>query len=232
MGQLIGRASFFVPGPPAEIGQASSSLMKFVAENAVGSIFDLGGGKGAYSMELKKAGFDVTLGEIDPIALKSAKDHGLTAVDTTETSLDQLQGGFDTVLLLEVLEHVEDFDAFLAKAFACARKRLLLTVPCNDDFEELFQLGLSYNHIAVTDHVNHFTSYTLFAALEKLGCKFQIEKGDFLFKHAFLSLVIQKIRSSLLGWFVSWALRAYYRIGNPPRLFPSRFFVVVWKDPS
>lgn len=232
MGRLIGKASFFVPGPPAEIGQASSSLLGFVAKYAIGNIFDLGGGKGAYSLELKKRGFDVTLGEIDPVALKSARDNGLTVVDTTATSLEQLQGKFDTVLLLEVLEHVEDFEAFLASAFACARRRLLLTVPCNDDFDELFRLGLSYNHIAVTDHINHFTSATLSTALEKLSVRFYIEKGDFIFSHAFVNLVIRKIRGSFLGWLVSWALRVYCRVGSLPQLFPSRLFVVVWKDPS
>jgi SAM-dependent methyltransferase len=230
MGKLIGSAPFLVPGPPAEIGHASPSLLEFVSKNTTGTVFDLGGGKGAYSLELKRMGFDVTLGEIDPRALESASSHGLTVVDTAETSLDSLQGKFDTVLLLEVLEHVEDFDKFLESAWACARKKLLITVPCNDDFEELFQLGLSYNHIAVSDHVNHFTSGTLSASLEKLGGNFRIEKGDYLFRHAFLSPVIKKIRGSLFGSVVSLALRVYGRICKLPEAFPSRFFVVVWKD--
>jgi hypothetical protein len=159
-------------------------VTSFILGNATGKVLDLGGGRGAYSVELKRGGFDVTLGEIDQECLVAAKAEGLEVIDTSRTSLDELQGGFDTVMMLEVLEHIENYEEFLGKALGCARKRFLLTVPCNDDFEELFESGLSYNHIAVSDHLNQFTSRDLSELLDRTGYSYVLERGDFLFQQA------------------------------------------------
>lgn len=230
MGRLIGTASFFRPGPPSLVGKASPTLVDFVLEHATGSVLDLGGGRGAYSVELMKRGFDVTLGEIDPACLESAKGEGLKVIDTTRTPLEQLRGAFDTVTLLEVLEHVEDYERFLGEALACARKRLILTVPCNDDFEELFESALTYNHIAVSDHVNQFTSRDLSECLDRTGFRYTLERGDFLFEQSILRFAIRKLKSGLLGNLISLALRVYCKLGLAPKLFPTRIFVVVDKE--
>lgn len=230
MGRLVGSASFFKPGPPSLVGKASRSLTDFILRNAKGKVLDLGGGRGAYSVELKRKGFDVTLGEIDQECILSARAEGLEVIDTSRTRLEDLQGGFDTVMMLEVLEHVEDYESFLGKALGCARKRFLLTVPCNDDFEELFQSGLSYNHIAVSDHVNQFTSRDLSEMLDRTGCSYELQRGDFLFEQAILRFAIHKIKSNPLGAVVSFLLRAYCKLGLAPKIFPSRIFVVVDKE--
>jgi hypothetical protein len=230
MGRLVGSSSFFKPGPPAPIGFASESIMTFLNKNVEGKILDLGGGRGAYSFELQQKGFDVTLGEIDKECIKSVRDAGLKAIDLTQTSLDDLKEQFDTVMLLEVLEHIPDYREFLQKALACSRSKVILTVPCNDDFEELFRLGLTYNHIAVSDHVNHFSSRDMKDFLEDTGMQFNIERGDFLFSSSIAPLVVTKLKRHPLGIFIAVPLKILWKFGWLPKLFPSRLFIVIKKN--
>jgi SAM-dependent methyltransferase len=224
-GQLRGRSPLFVPGPPAEIGNPGLGVLAFLLKHAEGRVLDIGGGKGAYAMELRKRGFAVTLAEKDPEALAAAAASGLDVIDMNRTDWAELKGRFDTVLLVEVLEHIDEYRGFLAESFGCAGTKLLLTVPCNDDFDDLFAANLTYNHIAVSDHVNHFTSADLRELFAGLPCDFTLERGDFLFPGAFLHLMRAKLRGSLFGSAVLLPLRVLNRLGWFPATIPGRCFV-------
>jgi hypothetical protein len=229
MGFLVGSSPFFRPGPPARIGEGSKSVLDFLYQNVEGKVLDLGGGQGAYALELLKKGMDVTLGEIDLQCITSASALGLKTIDTNKVSLHEIEGKFDTVVLLEVLEHVTEYQEFLNNALACAKVKLILTVPCNDDFEEIFRANLTYNHIAVSDHVNQFTSGDLNLLLEKTGFNYSLTKGDFLLGGSIIPLVYNKLKRHPLGIFLAIPLKIFCRMGWVPDLFPSRFFVVISK---
>lgn len=226
MGELRGRSPFFVPGPPAEIGNPNAGLLSFVLKHVQGRILDVGGGKGAYAFELQKRGFDVTVAEKDPEALQLAAAAGLKVIDMNHAGWEQLTGRYDTVLLLEVLEHIDDYAEFLAHAFSCAVTRMLLTVPCNDDFKTLFAANLTYNHIAVSDHVNHFTSADLRELFAALPCSFTLERGDYLFPWAFLDVMRAELRGQLLANAIVFPVRVLNKLGLFPRTTPTRCFVV------
>jgi SAM-dependent methyltransferase len=230
MAQLVGSSPFFVPGPPAEIGHPSTSVADFLLKNARGRVLDIGGGNGAYSFELKKRGFSVTVAEVNPDALAAAAAAGLDVIDMKRTQWSELEGRFYTVLLIEVLEHISDYVEFLSHAFACASSRLLLTVPCNDDFPSLFAVNLTYNHIAVSDHVNHFTSADLCTLFDGLRCKYSLERGDPLFPWAFLSLMREQFRHRPLVYSLVLPLRILNKLRLIPRSYPTRCFVVASRE--
>jgi hypothetical protein len=232
MGKLRGESQFFRPGPPAEIGQASPTVMDFLRRNLegiTGEILDLGGGRGAYSAELGKSGFRMVLAEKDPACIEAAGRNGIPAIDMGRVEWSELEGRFDVVMMIEVLEHIEDWQGFLANAFSCCRKRLLLTVPCNDDFESLFRYNLTYNHIAVSDHLNHFTSAGLDAFMRERGWTFRIAKGDELWPYAMLPMLSAWLGKSLIGKLALLPLRLANKAGLLPRLFPTRMFVRIDK---
>ena len=230
MGRLIGTSPFFKPGPPAQVGHGSESVTAFLLEQAEGTVLDLGGGRGAYAYELMKRGADVTVGEIDPVCLQAAAEAGMKTLDLTRTEWSALKDGFDTVAMFDVLEHIPDYEAFLGHALACARKKIVLTVPCNDDFEELFRVNLTYNHIAVSDHINQFTSGDMRALLERTGLEFEIRKGDFLLRSSIVPLVYGKLRRNPIGFFLAVPLKLLCVLGWVPDRFPSRLFVMIKKQ--
>lgn len=224
MGRLNSSSPFFRPGPPARIGEASPEILAFITERAEGRILDLGGGRGAYAQALRERGLDVTVGEKDPECLAALAVAGIPNLDMNSADWNALKGRFDTVLLIEVLEHVEDYAAFLANAMACARRKLLLTVPCNDDFERLFSYGLTFNHIAVSDHVNQFTSGDIESLLKVSGWKYRVRTGGHFFPGGFLFLMADTLRGNLMGSLALWPLRIAARLGWLPKRFPGRIF--------
>lgn len=229
MGKLQGQSAFFVPGPPSRPGEAHKPIVDFLLREIRGeSVLDLGGGQGAYSLELSKAGYDVTVADINAESLKVAEANGL------KTRLLQIgenagEGVVDTVMLIEVLEHVPDPKLFLQNAIAAARKRVVFTLPCTDDFQLLFGLGLSYAHIAVSDHLWHFSLDEMKAVLDSLGRRYRLEQGDFLFPSISLALLERYLKGAL-GYMVRFPLRLVNRLGFVPKKIPSRFYGVIEID--
>lgn len=225
MGVLRGSSPFFVPGPPAPPGAPNQEVLAFLSPRVEGAILDLGGGLGAYSRALRERGHDVTLAEKDVRCLEAAQSAGLPVLDMNALDLAGLRNRFDTVLLVEVLEHVEDPRAFLAAALACARRKLLLTVPCTDDFAALFASGLTYNHVAVSDHLHHFTSGDIAAMLEELKCRYVLGKEAHLFPGVLLDLMMRCLGDGRLARLSLLPFRLANRLGMVPRALPSRLAV-------
>ena len=226
MGILQGQSSFFKPGPPARPGEAHQPLVQFLLREIRGkSVLDIGGGEGAYALELKKAGYDAVVADINAESLKVAEGNGLA---TRLLKPDENVGSkvVDTVTLIEVLEHVDDPTAFLKNAIAAARKRVLFTLPCTEAFEELFSLGLSYAHVAVSDHLWHFSYSEMKSLLDSVGCSYRLEMGDFLFPHMSMALLRKNLRGPL-GFLAMLPLRIANRLGLVSRGVPSRFYGVI-----
>ena len=79
MGKLQGQSAFFVPGPPALPGEAHRPIVDFLLRETRGkSVLDIGGGRGAYSLELAKAGYNTVVADINSESLKVAEANGLS----------------------------------------------------------------------------------------------------------------------------------------------------------
>lgn len=229
MGKLQGQSAFFVPGPPARPGEAHKPIVDFLLREIRGkSVLDIGGGQGAYSMELVKAGYDAVVADINMESLKEAEKNGLKVrcLQAGETVGENVA---DTVILVEVLEHVPDPKAFLLSAIVAARKRVVFTLPCTDDFELLFGLGLSYAHVAVSDHLWHFSKGEMESMLDSIGKPYRLELGDHLFPAMAMNLLARYLGGPL-GYAVRFPLRVANRLGLVPRAIPSRFYGVIEID--
>lgn len=209
-------------------GEAHKPIVEFLCREIQGeSVLDIGGGCGAYSLELKKRGFEPTVLDIDENALAVAQKNGLaTQKIAPDEVLDEKIA--DTVILIEVLEHVEDPEQFLRNAIRYARKRVLFTLPCTNDFESLFELNLTYSHIAVSDHLNHYSKTEMEALLSKLGVKFSLEMGDCLYPRAAIAVLRESFTPRVFGWLYTLPLRVLNKLGLIKKRYPSRFYGIIY----
>lgn len=232
MPKLQGSASFFREGPPAPPGDVHPEIVRFIQDNIAGSsVLDLGGGQGAYAFEIQNMGYDVVVADINADSLKIAGANGLktTLMQAGETPEAK---STDTVVLIEVLEHVPDPQEFLKMAIQAARKKVLLTVPCSEDFERLFDLGLTYHHIAVTDHLTHFKRKELEAFIQPLAKKYSIQLQDPLFPHGAMSILSNSFRNPWIGKVCMLPLRIANRLGGIKKDYYSRLLCSIDLNPS
>ena len=229
MGKLQGNSSFFVPGPPAKIGDTYQPIVEFLLDNIKGeTIVDLGGGEGAYSLELKNNGYDVLVADINSLSLSIAENSGLkTKLLKSDESLESNIA--DTVIMVEVLEHVPNPEEFLKSALKAARKRVLFTMPCTDNFVDLFNLGLTYQHIAVSDHLWHFSHEELKHILDNLGAKYTLKMDDFLCPSAIIKLLKDCINNRYAFVFLLLAYRIINKLGCVSKCYPTRFYGIIEK---
>lgn len=123
-------------------------------------LLDYGCAAGAYCVALRKLGFTCVGVDSNKEYVARALKKGVVAFAVTDV-LPFKDRSFDTVLLVEVLEHVEDPGRLLAEARRVARNNVLITVPDAGRFEELKRLGLTYEHMLERDHVRLFTKTEL-----------------------------------------------------------------------
>ena len=230
MGRLQGNSPFFVPGPPAKQGFAYQPIVRFVLNEVRGdTVLDLGGGEGAYSLEMKKAGYKTIVADINPESLIIAKNSGLkTRLLAPNEPLGKNIA--DTVVIIEVLEHVQNPSEFLNSAIDAAKKRVLFTLPCTNDFKSLFDLGLTYHHIAVSDHLWHFSYEELKRLLDGFGEKYSINMGDYLCPWAAICLLQKCVSSPFAFKLMMFLYGIIDRLGLITKRFPTRFYGIIEKQ--
>jgi hypothetical protein len=133
--------------------------------------------------------------------LASASVSGLPVV-AVDSVLPFPDRSFDTVMLLEVIEHVPQLEGILKEAFRVARRNVLVTVPNAENLERMQENDVTYAHMLSSDHVHFFDPAALEELLGRFGGKIEITRGDPIYPF----------------WFVSrspayYALRVLYRAG-------------------
>jgi ubiquinone/menaquinone biosynthesis C-methylase UbiE len=171
--------------------QANKHLVRFADRNAGARILDFGCATGVYCRALAERGFEVTGTDINDAYLAEARRTGVTTVGAAEAA-GMPDGSFDTVLLFEVLEHVEDPAAIIGSAARLARKNVLVSVPHCGDTAALKACGLMYEHFNDEDHRNFFTADTLAAVLKPYGRTCTIVKGDPFLPHVLMAPSIRR----------------------------------------
>lgn len=107
----------------AHFGGSNSSLRPFESLR----LLDIGCGGGLVAEPMSRLGFDVTAIDADPRAIAVARAHAEATglpIDYRVATAESMVGSgqrFDTVLALEILEHVADPTAFLQSAGALVR---------------------------------------------------------------------------------------------------------------
>lgn len=110
-------------------------VLELLADQARGALLEVGCGAGALLHDLTRAGFACTALETSPAALTLARDLNgdCPGTDFQARPLPAWQGAFDLLVALEVLEHIEDDGATLARWRGWLKPDglLLLSVPAH-----------------------------------------------------------------------------------------------------
>lgn len=110
----------------------SGSKMARIRRDAGDSILDVGCGPGAYLQALSRLGYSVAGVDENSIFLGRARafSQDVFQVDLESSGLSQFRdSSFDTVLMLDILEHVSNPSILLQDARRVCRTNVILTVP-------------------------------------------------------------------------------------------------------
>ncbi len=135
---------------------ASSKLIKFATKYSGKRILDIGCSIGDYSQKLNNLGFNSVGVDYNPEYIEKARTKGVDAYVMDAYHLDFKNGSFDTVLMFEILEHLEKPKLALQEAKRVAKKNILITTPSFSKFKQLSGLRLTYYDVLEVDHVNFF----------------------------------------------------------------------------
>ncbi len=157
---------------------ASLKLVNFAMSHAGNRVLDIGCATGEYIQRLKDYGFECIGIDANPIYVKEANAKGIVAYNMDAKRLEFPDKSFDTALLFEVLEHIDDPAEVLKEAKRVSRKNILITVPNCSGFDNLNLMGLTFEHMLEEDHVNFFTKKDLEEFLSKHFNRFQVVEAE------------------------------------------------------
>jgi SAM-dependent methyltransferase len=144
----------------------SARKMEYLDAWATGeTALDLGCGRGWYASALAERGFRVAAMD----AVRQVDDERIElTVGPIEPPLPYPDAAFDTVLMFDILEHLDDEAAILGEVARVTRGRLIVSVPHADD-AFLPHYGLTYLHRVDKTHRREYTPDDLCARLEAHG---------------------------------------------------------------
>jgi 2-polyprenyl-3-methyl-5-hydroxy-6-metoxy-1,4-benzoquinol methylase len=166
--------TFYRTSPPESVAEG---VMGFVRRQAGPEVLDLGCGTGLYCLELARLGHTVQGVDVNPEYVEIARRRGIQAT-LVRSTLPFPDRAFDTVIVLEVLEHLEEPRALLSEAARVARGKVLFTTPNCGDTGALREQGLLFEHFADMDHRNFFTADSLTTLLEPFFRNVTVRQGD------------------------------------------------------
>ncbi|HEV3378608.1 MAG TPA: class I SAM-dependent methyltransferase [Thermoleophilaceae bacterium] len=141
------------------MAQVDAALVDFVREHAGRSVLDLGCGLGGYSKVLAESGLEVQALDVVAEYVERARSIGVDAQVYDGEHLPLPDGSVDTVILLEVVEHLDDPARLLHEARRVARRNVLVTTPnCTQDFGDV---PVEFSHMLDVDHKQFFTESSL-----------------------------------------------------------------------
>ena len=125
--------------------RADPERMGFLERWVVGSVLDVGCATGVYVDALAQAGHEARGVDHSEALVAWARGHRRGTFDVGDAyALPHGNGSFDTVLALDVLEHVDDVRA-LAEIARVARRRVIVGVPARTP-DALLAAGLLFRH--------------------------------------------------------------------------------------
>jgi SAM-dependent methyltransferase len=199
--------SWYLEADP--LAQVDPALVDFVEKHAGHSVVDLGCGLGGYSKVLAERGFVLSAFDVMPEYVERAHSLGVAAelYDGARLPLDD--GAVETVMMLEVIEHLDDPAALLREARRVARKNILVTTPnCTQSFGTV---PVEFSHMLDVDHRQFFTMSSLTSLLDQVFGSSVVEQ-------------VAPVDRNLAGLLLPRQLRPLYRWLDRAGLVHPRYF--------
>ncbi|MGB9736310.1 MAG: class I SAM-dependent methyltransferase [bacterium] len=182
------------------------------------NILDVGCATGGYCIELKKSGYNCIGVDINKEYVRIARKNGIN-VCLIKDEFPFKDNSFDTVLLFEIIEHLEEPGRLLKEAKRVAKKNILISVPNCEGFEALRKYGLTYEHFLEMDHKNFFTRDLLAALLSRHFNNFIIKEVGSLFP-----LLLNLDHQNFIGKISGWSIRKFIGLCYKLKILNSSFY--------
>jgi SAM-dependent methyltransferase len=164
-GALLGRGDVYRSGPPVLV--TFPETLSIVRRFAGPHVLDLGCGAGPYTLALREAGHTVQALEYDETPARVARERGVPVVRGDGRRLPFPDGLFDTVVAVEVIEHIEAAAETVAECARVTRGNFLVSVPNAAVIPHLWPAGVVPWHLLEATHVNFFSAGSLEALLRR-----------------------------------------------------------------
>jgi ubiquinone/menaquinone biosynthesis C-methylase UbiE len=190
IGAVLHRENIYRSGAPVDA--LSDEILDFVLRNVGDTVLDIGCGAGPYVARINGAGRRCIGIDLDPRAVAQAQALGRPVFPMSADSLAFADNAFDSVVLIETLEHLQNYERALAEAARVARSSVVVTVPDISVIPRMSRRQVVPWHLLEATHVNFFTPETLRRTLlryavscdaTRLGDFFDVD-GEVLYMHA------------------------------------------------
>lgn len=165
--RLLHRENIYGSGPPIELPglEVSNLIRDYLPERA--SVVDVGCGAGAYGPALIAAGHQWLGLEANAYCcdLLTRRQLAFRRVDPGSGKLPGADAEWESAICIEVLEHVNDPEAFLGEIARLIRGRALFSVPNLELLPYFHDWHAVPWHLLEGDHKNFFTRGSLRALL-------------------------------------------------------------------
>jgi 2-polyprenyl-3-methyl-5-hydroxy-6-metoxy-1,4-benzoquinol methylase len=179
------------------IEQVDHAIVDFALEHAGERVLDLGCGLGGYSRVLADRGREVIAFDVVPEYVERARALGVAAELYDGERLPLPDRAVDTVVLIEVIEHLDDPAALLREARRVARRNVLVTTPnCTQDFG---LVPIEFSHMLDVDHRQFFTASSLRQLLDSVFGSSVVEQVVPLDAHI-APLVLPRVMRPVYRW--------------------------------
>lgn len=155
-GRVMERNDIYCSGPPNEA--ANGLVLEFIRRFGAGnSLLDFGCGIGVYVDALAQQGLDAQGVEVNAEYVARGQAMGRRVQHYDGYTLPFADDSFDTVIAIEVLEHIPHWEHSLAEICRVARRRVILSVPNIESVTRMAPHMVVPWHLLESTHVNFFT---------------------------------------------------------------------------
>lgn len=167
--RLLHRENIYGSGPPNEEAGVEVSNLLHAYLPAGASVVDVGCGAGAFGPPLIAAGHEWLGLEANAhcCEILTRRQLPFRTVDPTNARLPCADEEYDCAICIEVTEHIQDPERFVAEIARSIRSRALFSVPNMELLPYLYDWRVVPWHLLEGDHKNFFTRASLRALLAR-----------------------------------------------------------------
>jgi 2-polyprenyl-3-methyl-5-hydroxy-6-metoxy-1,4-benzoquinol methylase len=193
-GRILHRENIYGSGPPNKV--ANPEVLSLITSQARSPILDVGCGIGPYVSALAEKGFIAHGVEVNASYVETARTLSRSVQIYDGTRLPFGDCTFDTVIAIEVLEHIPDWEHTFREMLRVAVRSILISVPNIGVIPSMSRHLVIPWHLLEATHVNFFTAEILTTYLNRISgissrvrtyAAFQVN-GDIYQNHVFASI--------------------------------------------